>query len=783
MAIRPFAQKMVLPAPMWRTHPILMWAVSGVLAGVFIASFLTYLATTIVSNDLLDPTFYTAALDETRIYDRVYSDLLADPALRDVTEDLIGNLNIARADSRAAYSYTVSTARLVLPPPVLRLAIERAIEELIDYLSGDTAQWNGDLHLARAIHDPDLQEKMISGAQNLQSELITLARAEGLLTEQEAVRASVDPQELYAELERYVRLLAVGQVDEVPLDIVNARLESLSDTDKSRIAGILLGPVATRVPDPVRLQIENALLENNLEGALVMASGELVSLRAEAAAESLKKELDHGTWDGLRSFALLADKTKFEIVAELNDTRTLVAYTRNELMPLMASVMVLSLLGLVWIQSRRSRSVLMTVGVMLVLAGAASLVAGLVVEHVVYMPYESYTVQGVGSQQLPASLRLMLQDFLNALAGQLRASAWARGSIALVIGSSLIVLALTPALVNHGWWVWEWANRHRVLATVAAIVLLVAGTALLIPAIQGGHPARARELVCNGHVELCDRPLCEVTFAATHNAMSAASKGWIWPNQDIGITAQLQAGVRALLIDAHYGDTPEEINQYLAALPEVTRPFAQRIIYAADPALRGEGTFLCHNLCSLGGTPLENGLREIRRFLDDNPHEVIVLLIQDEIAVEDAVQAFEDSGLVKYVYTHPPGDKWPTLGELVLRDERLVVMAEYGGSPPAWYHHMWDLVEETPYAFASLTDMSCVPNRGDSDKSLFLLNHWIVKQSPDRVDAARVNEFWFLMSRVRRCEDERGRLPTFIAVDFFSVGDVFAVVDALNEVD
>ena len=64
---------------------------------------------------------------------------------------------------------------------------------------------------------------------------------------------------------------------------------------------------------------------------------------------------------------------------------------------------------------------------------------------------------------------------------------------------------------------------------------------------------------CNGHVELCDRPYDEVVYAATHNSMSSPDVVPVWPEHDGDLEAQLDAGVRALLIDTHYW-------------PPVTRP-------------------------------------------------------------------------------------------------------------------------------------------------------------------------------------------------------------------
>ena len=38
------------------------------------------------------------------------------------------------------------------------------------------------------------------------------------------------------------------------------------------------------------------------------------------------------------------------------------------------------------------------------------------------------------------------------------------------------------------------------------------------------------------------------------------------------------------------------------------------------------------------------------------------------------------------------------------------------------------------------------------------------------------------MDRARRCAEQRGRLPNFIAVSFYGIGDVIGAVDELNGV-
>ena len=111
-----------------------------------------------------------------------------------------------------------------------------------------------------------------------------------------------------------------------------------------------------------------------------------------------------------------------------------------------------------------------------------------------------------------------------------------------------------------------------------------------------------------------------------------------------------------------------------------------------------------------------------------------------------------------------------------------LVMAEVEGPPPSWYHHAWDYTEETPYSFKDPTEFSCQPNRGDTGKPFFLLNHWIERVSPSRVDAVHINDYEFLLDRAQQCAEERGQIPNFVSVNFYLIGEVVDVADELNGV-
>jgi hypothetical protein len=158
--------------------------------------------------------------------------------------------------------------------------------------------------------------------------------------------------------------------------------------------------------------------------------------------------------------------------------------------------------------------------------------------------------------------------------------------------------------------------------------------------------------------------------------------------------------------------------------------------------------------------------------------------VEDYVPPADLARAFTESGLLEFVYTGAAGPPWPRLREMIAGNERVVVMVENERGDVPWLHRVYDLAEETPYHFQSAEEFSCRPNRGGTGKSLFLLNHWIdTTPAPRPSNAAVVNARDVLLARVRQCEQERGRRPTILAVDFASTGDVVGAVAALNGVD
>jgi hypothetical protein len=274
--------------------------------------------------------------------------------------------------------------------------------------------------------------------------------------------------------------------------------------------------------------------------------------------------------------------------------------------------------------------------------------------------------------------------------------------------------------------------------------------------------------------------------------------GWLFAAQDAGIATQLEDGVRALMIDTHYGfATPRGVTTALGSgsksRGKIADAVSEHFVRTAERlrnriGRRAEGTrdvFLCHAYCEVGATRAVDALAGVHRFLVTHPEEVLILSIEDDTSAASTAEAIRESGLIREVYQGPAGPPWPTLREMIERDERVLVLVEYDPGKEPWMHRQDDLVQETPFHFATAAALaapdSCRPNRGGTAGSLLLVNHWVdTSPAPRPSIADEVNARGFLGPRLARCRSERRMLPNIVAVDFYRRGDVFAAVAALN---
>ena len=345
--------------------------------------------------------------------------------------------------------------------------------------------------------------------------------------------------------------------------------------------------------------------------------------------------------------------------------------------------------------------------------------------------------------------------------------------------------------------------RRRYLSWLVGGVALVGVAAALVALVIDGRASTAPVAAapspgCNGSEALCTRRFDEVVFPTSHNAMSSAQALFLNANHGIDLQAQLEIGVRGLLIDAYEGQlnskgyvraelAPKAVEEAEAQLGREGLAAAERLAASrAGPVEGPKKLYLCHILCELGALDAVDALREVRDWMDRHPREVLVIVVEDAAPAAVIKAGFEQAGLAELASDFQPGaDRpFPTLGEMIRSGKRLWVMAEDHGDPSGWYHQAYRVTQETPYSFRSpeqlQTDASCRPNRGGAGPRLLLVNSWVETYPPNPRNADIVNQRASLVERARRCERLRERTTNLLAVDFAERGDVVGAAAELN---
>ena len=271
---------------------------------------------------------------------------------------------------------------------------------------------------------------------------------------------------------------------------------------------------------------------------------------------------------------------------------------------------------------------------------------------------------------------------------------------------------------------------------------------------------------CNGLVDLCYHTFNNVTFAETHNSHSSMDWGFLSyaANHETNLSGQLEFGFRALMLDTHY-------------------------------AANGSGdVLLCHggygdeyqgiHPCSFGSQSFSLSLDIIYNFLVNNPHEVIVLTIENYVSNSDLQNYLENSGLSEFAYSFDYERGWPTLGAMINSGERIVLFSDSGGDSD-WIHSKWDLMRETEWGAGSLEELSCVPPHGSQDAELYRMSAYLTYSSglswPH--GATMTNNPEFLYNYSLDCWDQMGVRPNFVSVDWWEQGDVPSVVVSINSIE
>lgn len=359
---------------------------------------------------------------------------------------------------------------------------------------------------------------------------------------------------------------------------------------------------------------------------------------------------------------------------------------------------------------------------------------------------------GIGSGSMAAQMAVYLDDNLE-VATPLQAIIQTEGGLEGNSGHPLFsskvkgVLNLSGAMIDTNWM----SNNTEPILNIHGIL------DDYYPYTSDSLFQYTHNTVCNGHHELCYKRLNEVTFVQTHNSHADdGSFSILAANQNGDIPAQLSAGVRGLGLK----------------------------LYFTSSIFCGSGTklYAYHGNPLLGCTEFSTIGSQILDFLNNNPDEFLFITIEGSASNSEIATGFNSAGLTPFLYQHTLGEIWPTLGELIQNNQRLIVMTDNSGASLPGYHHLWTFAQDTEYDFATTSDFNCNYLRGNINSDLFLVNHFLTVGSPQPLSAGSTNDWNLVLNRARQCGSSRNLHPNLLYIDFFNSGDVFRAADTLNQI-
>lgn len=744
-AVRSTLLRRAHPAAWRHTRPVGPLRVLACIVAVLCVTSLVGAAT--LRATVLERGYYQGILDDAGTYDRLYDEVLVDPESQPVTRNLLSRLPVPE-------QVVTANLKTVLPPATVRELTDEQIAALVAYLRGDSDAVEVSVNLRPVLANVGELAQVYLG---------DLASADRASPEKEV-------QSALARLDKALDRVAAGRK---PGGLPKVEL---SDQAVQKVTSALLSGVPADERPPLRPQVEGALAAGDTGTALAAVGPHLPGSKARSGEDGGRSNLlrmaGGGRWD------VAADlKSAGVDTGALESAREVARLTRGPVQVLAVAFGLLAL-AFLWVSgppARRTRK-LRTFGWILTAGGALPAVAFCAVRWWA----DGFLWRAPASW--PSSLAGLVEDLQRNALAAVSTAGLSAAAVPFAVGALLVAasfvrerhLAVRTALrtLNR-------RTRTRLVGCSAAAVATSVVLGVALAPVAAGDPERT---YCNGSPELCDLRYDQAAYLTTHNSMSSTADRFISPLQDGDITTQLDNGARALLVDTHTWERSDKVAERLKVsdfAPGMQRKVAD-VIDRTGPAR--PGLWLCHAACRAGALPLVETLREIRAWLDQHPSEVLTVVVQNGISGEQTASAFRKAGLEDLLYTPDPDPEapWPTLGEMVEDDKRLVVFSEGQGGPAAWYRGFYRYGMETPYDFADPGQMSCEPNRGGDGKQLFLLNHFVTDAGGSRLDAGEVNAKDFVLDRARSCGAERGRPVNFVAVDFANLGDAQGAVAAIN---
>ena len=401
---------------------------SLVLALVVVSGLLYLLVVANIAGRLEDPEVYRAAFTGADAYNRIYDEVLVDPAVQDETLDLLGGVGL---ESREA----VDALRDVMPPAYLQEQTEANIDRFTGFLSHDLER----LELYVELREPlDRVEPVV------------LDRTEQVITDLEvrepppaAVECTPDSlRSLAGDLADEFAGLSDGRLPEsVP------SLETLDEDCRRRefdrwideVAGSpRLDPETARIIEDERDGLRASFIQGDTRAFLEEAAPPLVSPVIDDSLEEIRRELQ--TDDRLDLLDKLADSshdvTREDIDVEADLLRDAVSEVSGRGTVALLVVIVGSLL-LAAVHIPHPKGMLRWPGLSLLLGGGLGLLVGLVLNSAV--PGWIGDAVRASSSDTPTAVVSLVGDLVESFVRQLTGGVIPGAVTVLLVGAALFV--------------------------------------------------------------------------------------------------------------------------------------------------------------------------------------------------------------------------------------------------------------------------------------------------------------------------------------------------------
>ncbi len=392
------------------------------------------------TDKLLDPGFYTGAITEQDTYNRVYSEILVDPAMDETTRALLGDIDVEAED-------IVPVLKEILPPEYIQAQVEDSIGRAVGYFNGDLEELDVYLDMGPALADAKavLLEYVDQQIDQLPVEEATeqTCTPEGLLEKAQEFQGS------FADLASGATpdsLPPLPYFDEQCLEDLFERVDELA------IEGGGLNQEAQQAGTAIRTELEQHLMEGDSKELLKRVSHAVASPLVDGAIDRLSEGLDKdGRYDLIKALDTWDDeRTEAEIRQDFADAKDGISKFNSWVKTLSYLMFFggLGVVGLIYFPSLGKMT--RWPGIALIISGGVVFGLGKVLESTIPDRLGDVIQVGAGGPSpVPPSVARLATDLLVTLGHNLTDGITGPALTVLIVGAVLFVASFFTFLVTR----------------------------------------------------------------------------------------------------------------------------------------------------------------------------------------------------------------------------------------------------------------------------------------------------------------------------------------------